>query len=264
MTLVGAGVTAKSGQSKTEAITAFEAATGRTLPIRRCYDSGVPADVNTSQAKYDLGVRASVLSFKPTISTPIATLDGLATSIAAAGHTCDVIIYHEPVDNMSGPDFVALYRRSCAPFRDAGIPVGVCFTNYSCNLPYADSQSALERYWPGDDVVDFLSLDQYGGTITTSVDAAPMEDMVRRAAQFADARGVELGVAEYGVDGGGDVTRSDRWLRSITDWAAARAAQGRPLRWLSYFHSDVGGNYWLTNKAEYVDAYTDSYRVLEG
>jgi hypothetical protein len=262
MTLVGAAVSAKTGQTRTQAITEFETLTGRTLPVRRCYDTTPVPDVAQSAAKYDLGVRASILSVKPTMSTPVATLDALATSIAAAGHTCDVIIYHEPVDNMSGPDFVALYRRSAAPFRDAGIPVGVCFSNYSANLPYSDAKSALRNYWPGVDVVDFVAIDQYGGTITTSVDAAPMEDMARRVCQFADARGIPVGLTEYGVDGGGDVTRSDRWLRSITDWAAARAAQGRPLRWLSYFHSGTGGNYWLNNRTEYVDAYTDSYRLL--
>lgn len=264
MTLVGAAVGAKSGQTRAQAIAAFEQLTGRTIPIRRCYDSGVPTSLSTSAAKYDVGVRASILSFKPTLSTDLAVLESLATSIVTAGHPCDVIVYHEPVDDMPGPDFIALYKRSCAPFRDAGVPVGVCYTNYSANLPYSDSKNPLRYYWPGEEFVDFLAIDKYTvGEITATLDAAPIDEQTRRVAQFADARGVQLGLAEYAVDGSQDVTKNDRWMRSVADWAFDRIATGRPLRWMSYFSAATGGNYWLENKAEYVDAYVDSYRIME-
>lgn len=263
MTLVGAAVTQKPGQTWPQAIGEFETLTGRLLPVRRCYDSGVPSSISSSKMAYDVGERASIWSFKPTMGTPISTLDALASSIVTAGHPCDVIIYHEPVDNMTAAEFIALYRRSCEPLREAGIPVGVCYTNYSCNLPYSDVKSALPAFWPGDDVVDFLAIDEYPvGEITSTKDALPMEQRARRVAQFADAHGVQLGVAEYGVDGSWDVVKSARWMRSVCDWATARAAEGRPLRWLNYFSSDVGGNYWL-NRAEYVDAYTEACKVVE-
>lgn len=264
MTLVGAAVTPKSGQTWPQAIGEFETLTGRLLPIRRCYDSGVPSSIGSSKMQYDLGHRASIWSFKPTMSTSLATLEALVTSIVSAGHPCDVIVYHEPVDNMPGEDFIALYRRSCAPFRDAGIPIGVCYTNYSCNLPYSDVKSALPAFWPGEDVVDFVAIDEYPvGEITSTKDALPMDQRTRRVCQFADARGVPVGLAEYGVDGAWDVVKSARWMRSVLDWATLRAAEGRPLRWMNYFSSDVGGNYWLANKPEYVDAYTDACKVME-
>jgi hypothetical protein len=272
VTLVGAAVTPASGQTWPDAIAHFESVAGRALPVRRCYDATPPADITASQMRFDLGVRRSVYSFKPTMSTPLSTLESLAASIANAGHLCDVIIYHEPVDNMSGPDFIALYQRSAEPFRMAGIPTGVCFTNWSCNLPYSDSKSALARYWPGDDAVDFITIDEYPiGEIpaagsTSTKDALPMDARTRRVCQFADARGIPLGLAEYGVDSAWDVTKADRWLRSVTDWAAARAQAGRPLRWACYFSSNVTGSYSyaLDGRQEYVDAYTDSYHLLEG
>jgi hypothetical protein len=265
MTLVvGAAVTQKPGQTWAAAIGEFETLTGRPLPIRRCYDSGVPSSISSSKMQHDIGKRASIWSFKPTISTPLATLETLATSIVTSGHPVDVIVYHEPVDNMPGPDFVSLYRRTCAPFREAGIPIGVCYTNYSCNLPYADPKCALPMFWPGEDVVDFLAIDEYPvGEIAAGKDALPMDARVRRVAQFADARGVPLGVAEYGVAGEWDVVKSARWMRSVADWAVLRATEGRPLRWLNYFSSDVGGNYWLANRTEYVDAYVEACKVLE-
>lgn len=263
MTTIGAAVTLKTGQTWAQAITEFETATGRTMPVRRCYDGAPVTDISLSSAKYDLGVRDSILSIKPTSTTPLATLTSLGESIVAADHAVDVIIYHEPVDNMSGPDFIALYQRSADPLRSVGVRVGVCFTNWSCNLPYSNTQSALEYYWPGDGVVDFLAIDEYPiGEITSTKDALPMDQRARRVCQFADAHGVQLGLAEYGVDGTWDQAKSERWLRSVTDWASVRASQGKPLRWMSYFSSDVGGNYWLTNHSEYVDAYADSYKIL--
>jgi hypothetical protein len=268
MTLVGAAVTPKTGQTWVQAIAEFETLTDRPAPVRRCYDGTPPSSIQGGQLKSDVGVRKSVYSLKATMSTPISTLEALAADIENAGHPVDLIPYHEPVDNMAGDAFIALYQRTAAPFRAAGIPVGPCFTNWSINLPYSDSQSALAHYWPGDDWVDFLAIDEYPrNEITSTKDATPMELRARRACQFADARGIPLGLAEYGVDISWDVKKSDNWLRSVTDWAQMRAALGRPLRWMCYFsvydpNAAPPNNYLLSNKQEYVDSYIDSYRIL--
>jgi hypothetical protein len=264
LTLVGAAVLPTGSQTWPQAITAFESATGRAMPIRRCYDGAAPTSVAGGQLSKDVGLRASLYSIKPTISTPLSTLQSLAADIVATSHPCYVIIYHEPVDNMVGSDFIALYQRSAAPFRDAAIPTGVCFTNYSINLPYSDTKSALAHYWPGDYLVDFIAIDEYPtDEITSTKDALPMDQRTRRACQFADARGIPLGLAEYGVDGTWDTAKSDRWLRSVTDWAHAREQAGTPLPWMTYFSCVASPYNWtITNKAEFVDSYTDSYRIL--
>jgi hypothetical protein len=264
MTPIGAAVTPTTGQTWAQAITAFETATGRPMPVRRCYDGAPPTSVAGGQLSKDLGLRASLYSIKPTISTPLSTLQLLAADIVANSHPCYVIIYHEPVDNMVGADFIALYQRSCAPFRDQGIPVGVCYTNYSCNLPYSDPKSALHGYWPGDSLVDFIAIDEYPtNEITSTKDALPMDQRTRRVTEFADARNIPLGLAEYGVDSSWDTAKADRWLRSVTDWAEMRATEGRPLPWACYFSiNNSTGNWAITNKAEFVDSYTDSYRIL--
>ncbi|WUI02433.1 hypothetical protein OHR68_11720 [Spirillospora sp. NBC_00431] len=263
MTLVGAAVTTKPGQTPAQAVAAFEELTGRAMPLRRCYDGAPPSSVAKSQMRHDVGRRKSAYSIKPRLDTPLATLEALAADIVARGHDCDVMIYAEPVDNMAGPDFIELYRRSAPPFRAAGVPVGVCYTNWSVNLPNSDRKSALHRYWPGDDLVDFIAIDEYPiNEITSGKDAPAMDVRTRRVCRFADARGLPLGLAEYGVNSAWNVAKSDRWLRSVTDWARARAAIGKPLRWACYFHSDVGGNYWLTHP-KHVDTYIDSYRTLE-
>lgn len=270
MTPVGAAVIPASGQTWPQAIAAFETATARPMPVRRCYDGAPPTSVAGGQLKYDLGVRKSVYSIKPTMSTPIATLDALAADIVATGHDCDVIIYHEPVDNMTGPDFIALYQRCAPSFRAAGVPVGVCYTNWSCNLAYSDPTSALAHYWPGDGLVDFIAIDEYPiGEIpaagsTSTKDATPMDARTRRVCQFADARGIPLGLAEYGVDTTWDVKKSDAWLRSVSDWAQARADAGRPLRWMTYFSCMASPYDWrITNRPEFADAYADSCHILQ-
>jgi hypothetical protein len=263
MTLVGAAVTPLAGQTWVAAISAFETLTGRPLPIRRCFDGAPPSSVGSSQLRHDLGVRKSIYSIKPTMSTPLATLQALAADIVAKGAQCDVIIYHEPVDNMSGDAFISLYRRSALPFRAVGLKVGVCFTNYSCNLPSSNPQSALYHYWPAANIVDFIAIDEYPiGEITSTADATPMDVRTRRVCQFADARGISLGLAEYGVDASWNVTKSERWMRSVTAWGRKRAKLGHPLRWVSYFHSDVGGNYRLAH-IENLDAYDDAIPLLK-
>lgn len=266
MTRVGAAVSVVSGQTNAQAIDVFETLTDRMLPVRRCYDGVgiIYTDVASSAARHDLGKRKSLYSIKPTITSSLADMTALAASIVAAEHPLDLIIYAEPVDNMPAADFVALYKRSQKPFRDAGIPVGVCYTNWSCNLPYSDLKSGLHGYWPGDDIVDFMAIDEYPtNEITSTKDALPMEERTRRVAQFADVRGKPLSLTEFGLESVWDVTKSDRWFRSVTDWAVQRAQLGKPLRDVCYFHSNTGGNFWLNNHAEYVDAYTDMATLLE-
>ena len=266
MTLVGAAISVKTGQTNQAAIDAFIELTGRDLPVRRCYDGAPVADISLSSARFDLGVRKSLLSIKSTASTPTSTIESLAASISAAGHECDVIIRHEPVDDsdLTGPSFIELYQRLAPAFRAEGVPVGVCFTNWSSSrLLSSNLQSALDHWWPGSNLVDFLAIDEYPiGEITSTTSAVPMADRMRRVTQFADREGVPLTVAEYGVDGAWDAIKSATWLRSVTDWAADRAASGRPLRDVCYFHSAQAGNYWLDNHPENVAAYTDAAALL--
>jgi len=268
MTLVGAAVVPSAGQSWASAITGFEAATGRPMPVRRTYDSTTPSSVAASQLNHEVGQgRRTVHSIKCTASTSLSTLESLAASIVDACLDVDLILHHEPVDNYTdGADYVAMYRRNCVPFREAGIPVGVCYTNWSVNLAYADADSALAHFWPGEDVVDFVSIDEYPfNEITSTKDAVPMELRCRRIEQWCDARGIDLGLAEYGVDGSWDAKRADAWLRSVTRWAQLRASLGKPLRWMTYFSCIASPYDWrITNKPEYVDSYVDSYRILDG
>lgn len=264
MTLIGAAISTKTGQTNPDAISAFEDLTGSYLRMRRCYDSGVPTSISTSAMRHDLGQRKSLYSFKPTSTTDLATLETFAATIETAAHDCDVVIYHEPADNMSAQSFKALYRRSCGPFRDRGIPVGVIFTNWTCNLPRTDAKSVLPAYYPGDDVVDFIGIDEYPGKGGVSnPDFTPMINLTERVSQFADAHNKPLGLAEYGVDNTWNVQSCELWMRRVTEWVRWRDSIGSPLRWFSYFHSNVAGNWWLDNHAEYVDAYKDAIAITQ-
>jgi hypothetical protein len=266
VTNVGAAVSVRTGQTNVQAISAFESVTGRALPVRRAYDGAPVADITLSAARFDLGARKTLLSIKPTSSTPTSTIESLATSIADHEHECDVIIRHEPVDDtdLTGETFVELYQRLAPAFRAAGVPVGVCYTNWSSSrLLTSNPQSALDHWWPGSALVDFLAIDEYPiGEISSSTDAVPMSHRMRRVTQFADRENIPLTLAEFGVDGGWDVIKAATWIRSVTDWALERAASGRPLRDVCYFHSSQGGNYWLDNHSEVVSAYADMAALL--
>lgn len=273
MTLIGAAVLPTTGQSWASAISGFETATGRKMPVRRVYDGTPPASVAAGQLAREVGQgRKIVYSIKPTSSTSLTTLGSLAASIADSGLDVDLILHHEPVDDYSdGADYVAMYRRACVPFLEAGIPTGVCYTNWSVNLPYDNADSALAHFWPGDDVVVFASIDEYpfneipATGSTSTKDATPMELRCRRIEQWCDARGIPLGLAEYGVDKTWDPKRADNWLRSVTTWARRRQLDGLPLWWMTYFSCVASPYDWtITNRPEYVDAYTDSYRIIDG
>lgn len=262
----GVAVTPTSGQTYAQAISAYETLVGATLPMRRAYDGAPPSSIGASQLNVDVGTgRKVVYSIKPTITTSIVTMDSLAQGIANSGLDVDVAIYHEPVDNMTGSDFIALYQRSAPSFRNLGIPVGVIYTNYSCNLPYGNAQSALHAYWPGASVVDWVGIDEYPiNEITSTKDALPMDQRTRRVCQFVDALGKPLILCEYGVDAAWDVVKSDRWLRSVLDWARQRRQLYRPVDLLYFSIADSAGawDYRLGSHTEYIDAIKDMIGVI--
>lgn len=270
MTYIGAATPPPSGQTWAQSITAWENLVGKPMTMRRSYEpaGNPPANVLQTQMQHDIGKRASLWSFKPTLSTPLATLNSLAQSIVDSGHTAYVIPYHEPVDNMSGPDFINLYQYVASPFRDRGIQVGPCFTNYSINLPYSNVQSALKYYWPGNSWVDFLAIDEYPvNEITSTKDAMDMTLRTRRAEQWADSRGIPLGLAEYGVEATVDAAKSDRWLRSVLQWMRVRNKLYRPLLFALYFQSFDSTatppfDYRLNSHPEFVDAYKDMLGIV--
>jgi hypothetical protein len=140
----------------------------------------------------------------------------------------------------------------------------VCYTNWSATvLPYSNSRSALEHYWPGDEWADFIAIDEYpAGEISSTKDALPMDQRARRLVHFADNHEKPISLTEFGVDGTWDVLKAERWFRSVTDWALMREQQGLPLRDICYFHADVGGSFWLDNHPEYVQAYRDLYDLV--
>lgn len=266
----GCAVIPASGQSYVQAIAEYEALVGvdkNTMPIRRAYDSGVPSSVSNSQLRVELNSnkdREVLYSIHPKMTTDTATLDSLAHSIADSGLRVRVICNHEPVDEMDGQTFINIYQRSAPFFRNLGIPFGVCYTNWSINLPYSNQQSALQYYWPGDDNVDFLAFDEYPTELKTQSTAIPMADRTLRVCQFADSHNIPLVLAEYGVDKAWPVGASETWLRGVTDWAQQRDSMYRPVDLLYFSIQNVakGWDYRLGNHEENVDAIKDMIGIV--
>lgn len=271
MTNVGAAINMKPGQTWPGAIADFERITNRTMGVRRAYDKDPVPSLTQSQARHDYNfsigasLRRTLYSIKPNGSTPLATLEAFAKDVADKGHDLSTIIYHEPVDNMSGSTFVKLYKRCAPPLRATGMRVGVCYTNWSATVKTAeDPQNALLNYWPGDDIVDFIAFDEYPIELASQPDAEPMDERARRLVQFAKVHNKPLSLAEFGVDKAWPEAGAEAWLRSVTDWAEEMDEDAEPLEDICYFHAAVGGNFWLDNQPEYVNAYRDMYDLLQG
>lgn len=124
-------------------------------------------------------------------------------------HTTYLTMYHEPEENLTGAQFVAMFRRFYKVVKAANpkIKVGTVHMSYQWrpssdpNLPTRDQDS----WWVGPEYTDFLGVDDYNNAID---DSDGIRDEVRTSAktdksfqrwyQWAKQKGKPLAVVEFG------------------------------------------------------------------
>jgi hypothetical protein len=134
----------------------------------------------------------------------------VAASMSEYAHHMFLAIYHEPENDEQGPgsgmtsvDYVDMYRYVVGQLRDLGVDNAVYVMNY---LGFSTWATAVDRFYPGDDVVDWIGYDPYGLAKHTSfirllndpVEADDWPGFYDWAT--AKAPGKPIMVAEWGFD----------------------------------------------------------------
>ena len=256
--LFAAHVDAVGSQDNSGAVDAFEDRLGRKLDAHRVFArwddplSGgiVAADITRG--------RIPILSIRP------QRLDGSELSWASlAGGSRDddirahadavgalagpviLTLHHEPdqTDHGSAEEFVAAWRRYVAVFRDRGV------SNVAWNWIITPSSfrsppigPGADALYPGDDVVDWISLDPYNWfACRTGMPPAwrPLREMLTPFVAWARPHGKPLMLGEWAS--AEDPARSTRKAEWFTE--AARALADADIKAVSYYEG-VGKCPW--------------------
>ena len=141
------------------------------LAFRRSFDSSLPSSFATSAARYDAanGYR-SFVSWKPPNGDFVGAAQGRydAQVVAWAKSVPTTGIYatsfHEPENDMTGPQFVALQRHLYTVVKAANPSInwGPVYMSYWWD-PAAKSHyiGNPDAWWPGNDYADFTAVDTY-------------------------------------------------------------------------------------------------------
>jgi len=229
------------------------------LTIRRSFDTSLPAAFGSSAAASDreAGVR-SFVSWKP----PRGDFRG-----AAEGRYDDQVrawaqstpagvfatAYHEPENDMTGPEFVALQRRLYEVVKQAnpGILWGPVYMAYWWDP--AEPGNFIgdpAAWWPGTAYADFVGLDWYGP------DPEPMtaSGSFRYWYEAMRPTGLPLFITEYGQYAVADGERRDpakerARAAAIRQDAAWIAAHPRIRMWLYWQAVGAQGDWRLRDQA---------------
>ncbi|WP_347059409.1 hypothetical protein ABC795_03045 [Blastococcus sp. HT6-30] len=201
---VGAAVTADpgSGRSNLETFLREDERMGP-LTIRRSFDSALPSSFDRSAAAGDpeAGLHTFV-SWKPPGGDHRGAAAGRYDEQVAAWARSvpDGVFatsFHEPENDMTGPEFVAFQRHLHTVVTEAnpGIHWGPVYMAYwwdPARPSHYIGDPAL--WWPGDDHADFAGLDWYGADPEPMTSSPSFLHWYR----FVEPTGLPLFITEYG------------------------------------------------------------------
>jgi hypothetical protein len=240
---------------------------GRTFEVRRSYDATLPATFAKSKAADDVGKRTSIWSFK---SNPSDIISGVVDNNLHAFFASVplehrdrlyVCYYAEPENDAFSPadfatasqhvhDIAVQYENDQGHIKAGIILMQWSFTSASGRNP--------DNWWPGDGHCDYVGFDVYP---SFGKHYQMVGELMRAPIAWCKAKNVPFGVAEMGIDPDEKnytAEKAANWVRGFAAWSQ----QEKPL-FLSYFHSYVGGNYWLDNQPTVLDAYRAVYDDLQ-
>ena len=257
--LFGAHVDAVGSQNNAGAVNAFEDRLGRKLDVHRVFarwddplSSGVVvADITRGRIPVlsirPLRMDGSELSWASLASgAQDDSIRGHADAVGALAGPVILTLHHEPDQGDLGTaaEFVAAWRHYVSVFRDRGV------TNVAWNWiitpssfrtpPIGPGANAL---YPGDDVVDWISLDPYNWfACTTGMPPAwrPLREMLTPFVAWAEPHGKPLMLAEWASSE--DPARATRKAEWFTE-AAATLRDFPGVKAVSYYEG-VGKCPW--------------------
>jgi len=186
-------------------IEVFNAANAAIGPLRyrRSFDSSLPTSFQTSAARDDAanGYR-SFVSWKPPNSDYVGAAQGRYDTqvIAWAKSVPNTGVYatsfHEPENDMTGPQFVALQQHLYTVVKTANPSIrwGPVYMAYWWEAGSGHYIGDKDAWWPGSNYADFTAVDVY------SNDARPLETHpeFRGWYDYMLNKGVPMLISEYG------------------------------------------------------------------
>jgi hypothetical protein len=165
-----------------------------------------------------------------------------------------------------GPErFVAAYRHIVNTMRAAGADnIAWVFHVNTPDWPDDAAWNHLENYYPGDDVVDWVAVSDYGTQRPTNPVSATFRD--RMDAVYprltALAPGKPIMIAEFGCAANTNATPPDQWAQgALDDLFAQRWPQVRALSWWDEnWHNDDNPDHNTTMKVDSIPALADVFR----
>jgi hypothetical protein len=224
------------------------------VKVRRSFNSNLP-DSYTKTAGADDAKNGlvSFLSVKPPNDDIAgvasgkydATIRSLAASMPAGSY---LTMYHEPEENMTGKQFVAMFKQfyKVAKAANPKLTIGYVAMAYQWR-PSSSNTTTPNDWWPGSDSTDFLGVDAYNSGWAGVHSLADASDF-QRWYNWAKDKGKPLIIPEYGAEdtstgGFSDDVRAGIIKKSL-DWAATHGIK-MLLYWNGTSSLPGGRNYYL-------------------
>ena len=230
------------------------------LKFRRSFNTTLPSSFAASAARDDAanGYR-SFVSWKPPGGDFVGAAQGkYDAAVAAWARSVPrtgvyATTYHEPENNMSGAQFVAMHRHLYTVVKTANATIqwGPVYMSYWWQPTRLASIGGAAAWWVGNDRADFSAIDNY---------STPTPIQLRQDVQFMTwynamlSKGKPLLITEYGqysIRPGYGVDAAMQAKRAVTIAADAAwiASQGRVKMWLYWNGTGAQGNWTLTDAA---------------
>ena len=230
------------------------------LTVRRSFDPRLPSSFagSSAAADADLGVH-SFVSWKPPHGDHRGAASGdyddeiraWAASVPRTGVFATA--FHEPENDMTGPEFVALQRHLYRVVKEANPTIrwGPVYMAYWWDPAQPGHWiEQPEDWWPGSDHADFVALDWYGR------DPAPMTESGSFTTwyRFAGSFGLPLFITEYGQyvrmpDEPSDPAREQARALAIRQDAEWIARHPRITMWLYWQGGSHEGDWRMLDAA---------------
>ena len=197
--------------------------------VRRSFNPNLPDNIRRSAAADDAANHLiTFLSVKPPTISGVAKglYDSDITSLAKSfptDHTTYLTMYHEPENDMTGPQFVSLFRHFYTKVKAANphIKVGTVHMSYQWR-PGSSTTADEDSWWVGSAYTDFIGVDDYNEKTTSGRTTAATDPQFQRWFNWAKTKGKPLAVVEFGrlespSDANAranDLLATESWLRN--------------------------------------------------
>lgn len=242
-------------------ISSFDAANSSIGPLqmRRSFNSTLPTSFATSSAKDDATQgHGSFVSWKPPGGDFVGAAAGkYDTAVTAWAKTVPATgvyatAYHEPENDMTGPQFVAMQRHLYTVVKRANPTIhwGPVYMSYWWQPTRLAGKGGAQAWWVGSGYADFTAVDTYSATVL----ALNVDPEFMSWYNFMLDKSVPMLIAEYGqyVVKPGTVanpTMQAKRAQVIATDAAWIKSQGRIKMWLYWDGTGAQGNWSLTDAA---------------